>query len=120
MIERTKRLEALFLSELSTIISRMIASGSFSGFITITGVRVSKDLATAKVFYSVFGGKEDKKNAALRLAALRGEIGSLLRKRLHIKRIPSFSFQPDDTPERASQLEKIFSKIEKDNEQNRV
>ena len=120
MIERIKRLETLFLSELSAIISRMIASGSFSGFITITGVRVSKDLAAAKVFYSVFGGNEDKKNAALRLAALRGEIGSLLRKRLHIKRIPSFSFHPDDTPERASRVEKIFSKIEKDNEQNHI
>lgn len=114
MIERTKRLETLFLGEISTIVSRMIASGNFSGFITITGVRISKDLATARVFYSVFGSDADKKNAAQTLAALRGEIGSLLRKRLHIKRIPSFSFQPDDTPEKASRVEKIFSKIEKD------
>ena len=119
MIERTKRLETLFLEEINTIISRMIASGSFSGFITITGVRISKDLTTAKVFYSVFGSAADKKNAARNLSMLKGEIGSLLRKRVHIKRIPSFSFEIDDTPERASRVEKIFSKIEKDNEQNK-
>jgi len=115
MIERTKRLETLFLGEINTIISRMVASGSFSGFITITGVRISKDLATARVFYSVLGSDEDRKNAAKNLSALRGEIGALLRHRLHIKRIPSFTFQPDDTPEKASRVEKIFSKIEKDN-----
>jgi ribosome-binding factor A len=61
MIERTKRLETLFLEEINTIVSRMIASGSFSGFITITAVRVAKDLASARVYYSVFGSDEDKK-----------------------------------------------------------
>ncbi len=119
MIERTKRLETLFLGEINTIVSRMISSGSFSGFITITGVRISKDLANAHVFYSVFGSDEDKKNAAHTLSALRGEIGALLRKRIHIKRIPSFTFEIDDTPERASKVEKIFSKIEKLNEETK-
>jgi len=119
MIDRIKRLEALFLEEINTIVSRMIASGNFGGFVTITSVKVSKDLASAKVFYSVFGGAEDKKRAAQTLSMLRGEIGALLRKRLHIKRIPSFSFQPDDTPEKASHVEKIFSKIEKEHEPNK-
>lgn len=119
MIERTKRLETLFLEEINTIVTRMIASGNFSGFITITGVRVAKDLASARVYYSVFGSDEDKKSAARTLDMLRGEIGSMLRKRLHIKRIPSFSFAPDDTPEKASKVEKIFSRIEKDNDENK-
>lgn len=114
MIDRIKRLETLFLEEINTIVSRMIASGSFGGFITITGVRISRDLATARVSYSVFGSDEDRKTAANTLSILRGEIGSLLRKRVHIKRIPSFSFEIDDTPERASHVEKIFSKIEKE------
>jgi ribosome-binding factor A len=116
MIERTKRLETLFLEEINTIVSRLIASGNFSGFITITGVRIAKDLASARVYYSVFGSDADRENAARTLEALRGEIGPMLRKRLRIKRIPSFSFAPDDTPEKASRVEKIFSKIEKDNE----
>jgi ribosome-binding factor A len=118
MIDRIKRLEHLFLEEINTIVARLIASGSFSGFITITSVQIAKDLTQAKVFYSVFGSDEDKKNAAKNLSMLRGEIGALLRRRLHIKRIPSFSFRPDDTPEKASRVERVFSKIEKaDNEQ---
>ncbi|MDR0646585.1 MAG: 30S ribosome-binding factor RbfA [Elusimicrobiota bacterium] len=119
MIERVKRLETLFLEEINTIISRMTANKNFSGFITITGVKVAKDLSSARVYYSVFGSDGDKKNAALKLSMLRGEIGALLRKRLHIKRIPSFSFMPDDTPEMASRVEKIFAKIGKSNESSK-
>ncbi|MDR0953341.1 MAG: 30S ribosome-binding factor RbfA [Elusimicrobiota bacterium] len=117
MIDRIKRLEALFLEEIGAIVSRLIASGNFSGFITITAVRISKDLGSAKVFYSVFGSDEDRKKAAATLSMLRGEIGAILRRRIHIKRIPSFSFEIDDTPERASKVERIFSKIEKANEE---
>jgi len=117
MIDRIKRLENLFLEEINSLVSRLIASGHFSGFITLTAVRVSKDLTTAKVFYSVFGNEADKKNAAKQLAHLRGEIGAALRSRVHIKRIPSFTFELDNTPERASAVEKIFAKIEKEHEE---
>ncbi len=119
MSERIKRLETLLMQEINTIITRMTASGSFSGFITLTGIRISKDLATAHVFYSVFGSDTDRKNAARALSALRGEIGAILRKRLHIRRIPSFTFEIDDTPERASRVEKIFEKIEHQNDENK-
>lgn len=117
MVDRIKRLENLFLEEINSLVSRLIASGHFSGFITLTGVRISKDLTSAKVFYSVFGNDADKKNAAAQLAKLRGEIGAALRSRVHIKRIPSFAFELDDTPQRASAVEKIFAKIEKEHEQ---
>ena len=114
MIDRIKRLEALFLEELSAIISKMINTGSFKGFITITGVKISKDLKNAKVRYSVFGSEVERAQAAQTLSILRAEVGGLLRGRLHLKRIPSFSFEYDDTPERASKVESIFSAIEKE------
>ncbi|WP_428898030.1 ribosome-binding factor A [Parelusimicrobium proximum] len=119
MIDRIKRLENLFLGEINTIVSKMISSGQIKGFVTIIGVKVSKDLRTARVYYSVLGGAEDKKNAADQLSILRSEIGHLLRHRLHLKRIPSFSFEYDDTPERASKVESIFSIIEKQNEEEK-
>lgn len=117
MIDRIKRLEALFQQEITAMISRMISSGSIKGFITVTGVHVSKDLRTARVFYSVFGGETDKENAAQQLSILRGEIGPTLRNRLHLKRIPSFTFHTDDTPEKASKVESIFSIIHKEKDE---
>ncbi len=119
MIDRTKRLEALFLQEINTIITKMTAAGNFGGFVTITAVRVAKDLATAKVYFSVFGSPEDKKKTQDQLSLLRKELGALLRHRLHLKRIPSFSFEYDDTPEQASRVESIFRVIEKEKEQDK-
>lgn len=116
MIDRIKRLETLFLEEINSIITKMAAEGDLGGFVTITAVRVAKDLAGAKVYFSVFGTPEDKKRTQEALSLLRKEIGALLRHRLHLKRIPSFSFEYDNTPEQAAQVESIFKIIEKEKE----
>ena len=54
MIDRIKRLETLFLEEINTLITKMAANGDFGGFVTITAVRLSKDLTHAKVFFFRF------------------------------------------------------------------
>ena len=114
MIDRIKRLEALFLEEINTLITKMSAQGSFGGIVTITAVRVAKDLTTAKVYFSVFGSPEDRKKTQEALSLLRKEIGAHLRGRLHLKRIPSFHFEYDDTPEKAARVESIFQIIDKE------
>lgn len=114
MIDRIKRLETLFLEEINTLITKMAANAEFGGIVTITAVRVAKDLTTAKVYFSVFGSPQDRKKTQETLAVLRKEIGAQLRGRLHLKRIPSFSFEYDDTPEKAARVESIFQIIDKE------
>jgi len=114
MIDRIKRLETLFLQEINTLITKLSANGNLGGFVTITAVRLSKDLANAKVYFSVFGTPEDLKKTQEAFSLLRKEIGAHLRGRLHLKRIPSFSFEKDDTPEKASRVEAIFQVLEKE------
>ena len=114
MIDRIKRLETLFLEEINTPVTRLSAAGELGGFVTITAVHVSKDLSSAKVYFSVFGSPEDKKKTQEALSVLRKEIGALMRHRLHLKRIPSFTFEYDNTPEQAARVESIFQVIEKE------
>lgn len=114
MIDRIKRLETLFLEEINTHVTRLSAAGELGGFVTITAVHVSKDLSSAKVYFSVFGSPEDKKKTQEALSVLRKEIGALMRHRLHLKRIPSFTFEYDNTPEQAARVESIFQVIEKE------
>lgn len=114
MIDRIKRLETLLLEEINTLVSKKAANGDFGGFVTITAVHIAKDLTTAKVYFSVFGSPDDRKKTQEALNLLRKEIGAQLRGRLHLKRIPSFSFEYDDTPEKASRVEAIFQVIEKE------
>jgi len=114
MIDRIKRLETLLLEEINTLVTKMAANGDFGGFVTITAVKLSKDLANAKVYFSVFGSPDDRKKTEEAFSLLRKEIGASLRGRLHLKRIPSFSFEYDDTPEKAARVESIFQIIEKE------
>ena len=114
MIDRVKRLETLFLEEINTLITKLTANGNLGGIVTITAVHVAKDLATAKVYYSVFGTPQDRQKTQEAFALLRKEIGSQLRGRLHLKRIPSFTFEYDDTPEKAARVESIFQIIDKE------
>lgn len=107
------------MQEITTAVGRMVSAGTIKGFITVTSVRVSKDLRTARVFYSVMGGAAERQNAADSLSFLRSEIGSILRNRLHLKRIPSFTFEFDDTPEKAGKVESIFSIIEKEKDEEK-
>lgn len=119
MIDRIKRLETLLLQEINTIISKQAANGNLGGFVTITAVHLTKDLASAKVFFSVFGSVEDRQKTQEALSLLRKEIGADLRGRLHLKRIPSFTFEYDNTPEKASRVEAIFQVIEKEHQNDR-
>lgn len=119
MIDRIKRLETLLLEEINTLVTKAAANGNFGGFVTITAVRVTKDLSAAKVYFSVFGSPQDRQKTQEALSVLRKEIGAQLRGRLHLKRIPSFTFEYDDTPEKASRVEAIFQVIEKEHEHDK-
>ena len=59
MSSRMKRVENLILQSIPTIISQKINDERI-GFISITGVEMSKDLSTAKVYYSQIGSEEEK------------------------------------------------------------
>lgn len=74
------------------------------GFCTITGVDVTKDLAQAKVFVSVFGPEKEQEAtlAALRRAAgyLRGEVGREVR----MRGAPTLLFVLDTSVERGARV----------------
>ncbi|TMK12136.1 MAG: 30S ribosome-binding factor RbfA, partial [Actinobacteria bacterium] len=67
------------------------------GFVTITGVKVSRDLRVAWVYFTVFGDDTAKagSRAALRSATphLRHELGRQIR----LKVVPELRFEEDDT-----------------------
>ena len=81
------------------------------GFVTITGVKMTDDLSMAKVFFSVVGTDEDKKNtlAGLKSAAgfIRKEVGSHLK----LRHVPEIQFRFDDSLERANTIERLLRQI---------
>lgn len=108
--KRNERLKELFLQEISGAL-RKVNGINAHGILTLTGATLTSDGKVLYVYYSVLGTPEDRRRKELLLAANARELRSLLFKRLRLKNVPELVFKFDDTPEKASHIEDIFSRI---------
>ena len=79
------------------------------GFVTITDCHVTPDLATSKIFYTVFGDSEQKELSAEILEKYRGRIRKDIGNRLGIKVTPTVEFVTDEIPESAAALNQLLA-----------
>jgi ribosome-binding factor A len=84
--------------------------------ITVTGVRVTDDLLTAKIYLSIFTPDGDTKRVFAHVEDHSDEIRHTLAGiiRHQVRRIPEILFYMDDTAEYVSKIESLFRKIEAD------
>jgi len=78
------------------------------GFVTITKVAVSDDLRQAKVYYSVFGGEQEKEDSLQGLESATGYIKRELGRRMRLKYMPDITFFFDDSLEYGARIEKLL------------
>ena len=94
-------------AELSDLIQRRLKDPRL-GYITLTGVQMTRDLQTARVYVSVMGEAEDRAASleALHHAApyLRRELG----KRLRLRNTPELRFAHDDTIESGTRINELL------------
>jgi ribosome-binding factor A len=105
-------------SQLKEITGEEVASLSdprIQGLVTVTGIRVSPDLAHATVFYSVLsGGDEIAANEGLKSAA--GRIQAAVGAQMRLKRTPRLRFEPDPVTERATRIEAALREVRTDDD----
>jgi len=107
-MERTDRLSEEIKKELSDLIRYQLKDPRLPDLVSVTAVRVTKDLRYAKVYISVFGD-DDKKNGAI--AALRSASGFIrheIGQKLKIRYVPEFSFILDDSIEKGIYISKLI------------
>ena len=78
------------------------------GFITVTEVRVTGDLQSATVYYTVLGDEQEQRDTAAALESARGHIRSEVGKQLGLRLTPTLAFSPDVIPESAAHLERAL------------
>lgn len=99
MSRRTEKVGAAVRRSLQEILAKGLADPRIRGLITITGVSVSEDLATATVSISVLPAEHQE----LTLHGLRAASGFLrkqVRAALPIRRTPSLDFRLDESIKR--------------------
>ena len=88
-----------------------------SKLITVTEVRMTPDLKTARVYVIPLGGKDTKETVRI-LTEYSHLVRKALSKRLDIKFLPKLTFVEDNSFEYAERIEKIIKK-NKENEKEK-
>lgn len=111
MTRRTERLNDLIREEISELVRRQAKDPRLDCFLTVTRVDVSPDLRLAKVFISIMGTEEEKREAMNGLDSASGFFHRELMKRLSLRRTPQLSFHRDDSIERAAHVLDLMKEI---------
>ncbi|MFL5450789.1 MAG: 30S ribosome-binding factor RbfA [Myxococcales bacterium] len=78
------------------------------GFITVTSVKATSDLAQAEVFVTVLGGERRRQRAMRGLDRAHGVLQRRIARELHLRRTPQLIFQYDGGVDRAMRITELL------------
>lgn len=107
---RAERLAEVIRAEASAIIQRGLKDPGI-GFVSITDVVVSGDLRHAKIFVSVLGDEEAKRQTMAALERAKGYVRSELGSRIAVRFVPEILFRLDESIERGTRISSLLRKV---------
>ena len=107
---RSHRVGDQILRELSDLLLRKLRDPRLKG-VTLTDVRMSKDLRHAYVYYSLLGQDEQKKQAQAGFESAKGFIRREIGERVRLRYIPDIQFKYDMSLEYGQKMERLLEKI---------
>lgn len=110
---RTEKVAEEIKHQLAGILSRDLAELHL-GLVTVTRVRISKDLKNAKVYVSFIGNKESTEVCLEKVNGRKKQIRMHLGANMHLRYVPELDFYFDDNMEYASRIDEIIKEIHKD------
>ena len=81
------------------------------GFVTVTGVRTTKDLSLATVYVSVLGSEAEQARTLDGLRSAHGVLQAQVARELGTRRTPVLTFEYDPAIERGVRLTKIIDEL---------
>ena len=87
------------------------------GFVTVTGVVTTPDLAHATVWLSVYGGEKQQLATLAALDSAAGILQSRVNRELHLRRTPQLAFHYDQSVEHGVRMTKLIDDLDPGPEQ---
>ncbi len=112
-IKRADRVSDLIKAELSDILHKEIRDPVI-GPVTVTGVKMSNDLRSARVYFVRLGSDINAGEAEQHLQKAAGFLKRELGKRISLRYMPDLIFVYDNSFEYGSRIEKLLAEIRKD------
>lgn len=107
-VARARRLSGRIKQIVAMMIESQIKDPRL-GMVTVTDVRVTGDLHDATVFYTVFGGEEERTASAAALESARGVLRSEVGRQTGVRFTPTLTFVLDALPDAARQLDDLLA-----------
>lgn len=106
--QRSDRVGDLLREILAELLRREIRDPRVQS-VNMTGVKVSKDLRHAKVFFNLLGGSDGRTEALAGLQSASGFIRTKVGKQLNLRFVPAIEFVYDETEEEARRIESLLN-----------
>ena len=113
---RLQRISDRIRNELSEMLIKEVQDPRLTG-ISVTDVKVDRELAYADVYVSAVEGHERSREVIEGLHSASGFLRHALSSRVDLRVFPRLRFHWDPTPERADQIERVLNTLRSEEEQ---
>jgi len=108
---RQDRVAEAIREEIATFLADGVKDPRVSGLVTVTGVELTRDLRSARVYVSVYGSDAEKQSTLEGLAAVSGRLRGQIGRALRLRVAPELAFKLDESIARAARIETLLSQI---------
>src|SRR6266568_1167074 len=110
MSKRSEKVAEAIHETVSSILSKGLNDPRI-GFVTIIAVELNNDLTLAKIFFTVIGDEQSKKNSEAGLNSAKGYIRRELGRVLTMRHLPEIVFKYDHSQEYGHKIDSILREI---------
>jgi ribosome-binding factor A len=107
---RLQRIEDRIYEELSVILLMEVSDPRLAG-VTVTKVRVDRELAYANIYVTTLEGSESADEVLDGLEHAKGYLRSQLARRVQLQHTPRLRFYWDPSPEHADRIEQLIASL---------
>lgn len=108
-----QKIESEMKRLISIIISRELKDKAVT-LVTVTDVRVLKDLSNATIYYTVMGQDSKRQAVGKSLQKASGFIKTEISKRMKIRRVPNLIFEYDQSLDYGNRIDDILRSLKED------
>lgn len=108
---RPDRVAEAIRAEVATFLNQDVKDPRVVGLVTVTGVDVTRDLRSAKVFVSILGSHAERAATFEGLASVAGHLRARIGRALRLRLAPEITFKEDESIARAARIETLLSQI---------
>ena len=107
---RLQKIEDRIYEELSVILLMEVSDPRLAG-VTVTKVRVDRELAYANIYVTSLEGSEASEEILAGLEHAKGYLRSQLARRVQLQHTPRLRFYWDPSPEHADRIEQLIASL---------